>query len=431
MSGEFLETTTLDDAYEVIRTHVPLGTSAEIIPLDAVLGRITVCELQAPEDLPLFVKSTVDGYAVRAADTFGASEGTPIYLEVLGEVTMGSGKVMDPRGKGIPRFSLPHNAAIRIPTGGMLPEGADGVVMVEYTQPCQGEKGNVIEVTRAVAPGENVIQRGEDIRKGESLFPKGHQLRPQDIGILAGLGMTTVAVFRRPSVAILSTGPEVCPVDRFPEKGKVRDINAYTLAAVVRESGGEPRSLGICPDDPWELRERVGAALTRADCVLISGGSSVGTRDYTFQVITDLGPPGVLVHGLSIRPGKPTIIGQSGTVPIIGLPGHPASAMVVAHAIVRPLVHRLSGLCLSPLESTLEHSSHTLTAVLTRNVPSSPGKEDFMRVALTEREGRLLATPLFGKSGLISPLIKAHGMFRIPADAEGAYEGDEIEVRLF
>jgi len=373
----------------------------------------------------------VDGYAIRAADTFGASEATPIYLEVLGEVMMGSGKVIDISGRQIPRATLPNNAAICIPTGGMLPDSADGVVMVEYTQPCQGEKGNVIEVTRAVAPSENVIQRGEDIRKGESLFPKGHQLRPQDIGILAGLGMTTVAVFRRPSVAILSTGPEVCPVDTVPEKGKVRDINAYTLAAVVRESGGEPRTLGICPDDPQELKERVGAALELADCVLISGGSSVGTRDYTFQVITDLGPPGVLVHGLSIRPGKPTIIGQSGLVPIIGLPGHPASAMVVAHAIVRPVVQRLSGLCLSPMESTLRHVPHTIKAILTRNVPSPPGKEDFVRVTVTEQKGHFRATPLFGKSGLISPLIRAHGMFRIPADAEGAYEGDEIEVRLF
>jgi len=431
MSREFLETTSLEDAYAVIRAHLPLGTSAEIIPLDDVLGRITVCELQSPEDLPLFVKSTVDGYAIRAADTFGASEATPIYLEVLGEVMMGSGKVIDISGRQIPRATLPNNAAICIPTGGMLPDSADGVVMVEYTQPCQGEKGNVIEVTRAVAPSENVIQRGEDIRKGESLFPKGHQLRPQDIGILAGLGMTTVAVFRRPSVAILSTGPEVCPVDTVPEKGKVRDINAYTLAAVVRESGGEPRTLGICPDDPQELKERVGAALELADCVLISGGSSVGTRDYTFQVITDLGPPGVLVHGLSIRPGKPTIIGQSGLVPIIGLPGHPASAMVVAHAIVRPVVQRLSGLCLSPMESTLRHVPHTIKAILTRNVPSPPGKEDFVRVTVTEQKGHFRATPLFGKSGLISPLIRAHGMFRIPADAEGAYEGDEIEVRLF
>jgi molybdopterin molybdotransferase len=440
MSREFLDTSSLEDAHSVINKNVPLGISSETVPLTAAMGRITSSELTSQEDLPQFSKSIVDGFAVRAADTFGASEGTPIFMEVVGEVIMGTGEVMDIKGNrpsgSHKKISISDYNAIRIPTGGMLPEGADGVVMIEYTQPCGNnkDKGNMIEVTRDVAPGENVIQAGEDIKKGESLFPKGHQIRAQDIGVLAGLGMIWVQVYRRPRFAILSTGPEICPIDKKPKNAQVRDINSYTLAAIVRESGGDPILIGICPDDLEQLKHAVQSGLKQADCVLISGGSSVGTRDYTFQVITDLGPPGVLIHGLSIRPGKPTIIGQSGSIPIIGLPGHPASAMVVAQTIVRPLVYRLSGLSLSPLEAEIRNSSGKVRAKLTRNVPSPTGKEDFVRVALSldhEQNGIILATPLFGKSGLISTLVKAHGVLRIPPDSEGAYKGEEVEILSF
>jgi molybdopterin molybdotransferase len=437
MSGEFLDTSSLESALSVINRHVPLGISTETIPLSAALGRIISRELTSQENLPQFSKSTVDGFAVRSADTFGASEGTPIFMEVIGEVIMGTGEVMNIKGNilaGSPgKISISDYNAIRIPTGGMLPEGTDGVVMMEYTQPCcnNKDKGNMIEVTRDVAPGENVIRAGEDIRKGESLFPKGHQIRAQDIGILAGLGMNQVQVHRRPRVAILSTGPEICPIDKNPQKAQVRDINSYTLAAIVRESGGDPILMGICPDNLERIKDVVQSGLKQADCVLISGGSSVGTRDYTFQVITQLGPPGVLIHGLSIRPGKPTIIGQSGSIPIIGLPGHPASAMIVAQTIVQPLLKRLSGISLSPLEAEIQNLTGKIRARLTRNVPSPTGKEDFVRVALSldhEQNGIILATPLFGKSGLISTLVKAHGILRIPEDSEGAYNGEDIEI---
>jgi molybdopterin molybdotransferase len=440
MSREFLDTSSLEDALSVIRQHIPLGTSSETLPLLSTPGRNISSDLISPEDLPSFSKSTVDGYAVKSANTFGASEGTPIYLEVIGEVLMGSGAIHNIHREGINDSGNPvrmsENTAIRIPTGGMIPEGADGVVMVEYTQICKKDQDReyMIEVTRAVAPGENIIRMGEDIRKGDLLFPEGHQLRTQDIGILAGLGIDRVPVFRQPRVAILSTGPEICPIDQRPAKGQVRDINAYTLGSLVRESGGEPIHMGICPDDLRKLKEMIQTGLKKADCVLISGGSSVGARDFTFQAITELGPPGVLIHGLSIRPGKPTIVGQSGIAPIIGLPGHPASAMVVAQAIVQPLIWRLAGLKLSPLETRVRKSSRTVRARLTRNISSPPGKEDFVRIALTtdQKGGNILrADPIFGKSGLISTLIKAHGILRISEDSEGAYEGDEVEIWLF
>jgi molybdopterin molybdotransferase len=429
----------MEEALSVINKYVPLGTSTETIPLNTALGRIVSKELISHEDLPQFSKSTVDGFAVRAADTFGASEGTPIYMKVIGEVIMGTGELIAINDShppdSSPKIKVSDYTAIRIPTGGMLPEGSDGVVMIEFTQPCEDnrDKGLMIEVARAVAPGENVIQAGEDIKEKALLFPKGHQIRAQDIGILAGLGITQIQVYRRPKIAILSTGPEICPIDKQPKNGQVRDINSYTLAAIVQESGGNPLLTGICPDDLEQLKQKIQYCLKQADCVLISGGSSVGTRDYTFQAITDLGPPGILIHGLSIRPGKPTIIGQSGSIPIIGLPGHPASAMVVAQAIVSPLVRRLSGLLLSRLEDEIRKASGKVKARLTRNVPSPPGKEDFVRIALTldhEQVGTILATPIFGKSGLICTLIKAHGILRIPSNSEGAYKGDEVEVLI-
>lgn len=468
MQGEFLDTSSLKDAISIIDTHVRHGLSKEAIPLIDTLGRVTAADLVSPEDLPEFPRSTVDGYAVKAEDTFGASEGTPIYLEVLGEVMMGKAEVFDTEGlsaSGLSsRIRITDYSAIRIPTGGMLPEGADAVVMVEYTQQVEkdrwqhkgkpdadtgndAEKDNpdlrmkhtsrMIEISRAVSPGEHVIQAGEDIRSGDLLFRRGHLIRPQDIGVLAGIGITEVGVYRRPRISIISTGPEICPIDQRPKEAQVRDINAYTMSALVEESGGDAVMMGICPDDLDRLKALVREALNRSDCVLISGGSSVGTRDFTYQAISDLGPPGVLIHGLSIRPGKPTIIGLSGEKPIIGLPGHPASAMVVARAIVCPLIWRLAGLSSSVLEMRIRSSAKTVLARLARNVPSQAGKEDFVRIALALEEddkngdSALMAYPIFGKSGLISTLIKAHGILRIPTDSEGAYKDDMVHIELF
>ncbi|MBN2374420.1 molybdopterin molybdotransferase MoeA [bacterium] len=442
MSKEFLDTSTLDDALSIINKSVSSVTSAELVHLTAAAGRVTSKDLLSPEDLPAFPKSTVDGFAVKSASTFGASEATPIYLEVTGEVEMGTGEVINKHGShahaSYGATAIIENTAIRIPTGGMLPKGADASVMIEFTHACgkDDQSGTyMIEVTRPVSPGENVIQVGEDLKDGDIVFSKGHRIRPQDIGILAGLGITRIHVFSRPKVAIISTGPEICPIDQKPGTGQARDINAYTLAALAQESGAESIYMGICPDDLEQIKNVVKTALSKADCALISGGSSVGTRDFTYQAISDLGPPGVLVHGLSISPGKPTIIGQSETKIIIGLPGHPSSSMVVAQAIVLPTICRLAGISLSsPLERQLNISSRNVKARLTRNIPSQPGKDTFVRMAIStnaEKRGGLLATPVFGKSGLISTFIRSHGLLKIPAGSEGAYEGDEVDIQLF
>ncbi len=454
MPREFLNTSSLKEAVSLIEEKVPLGISTEKCPLTSSLKRIVSEDIIAPEDMPPFSKSTVDGYAVKAADTFGASESTPIYLNLIGEVEIGKGGFKDTiKGNGVNNsnetsmskintkgngnlrgFSgetkLLDYSAIYIPTGGMLPEGADAVVMIEYTQ--SFEK-NMIEVTKAVSPGENIIYLGEDVKMGDILFLKGHSLRPQDIGIMAGLGLILVHVFSKPKVAIISTGSEICPISEKPQAGKIRDINAYTLSALVEEFGGEPVNMGIYPDDPEKIKDIVKKAVNETDCILISGGSSVGIRDFTYQTISDLGPPGVFIHGLSIRPGKPAIIGQSGTVPIIGLPGHPASAIIVAMAIVRPIIYRLAGLSMPILERKITEYSRKVLAKLTRNISSPPGKEDFIRIVLSFKNkegGDLLATPILGKSGLISTFINAHGLLRIPSDSEGFQEGEIVEIIL-
>lgn len=436
MSKEFLHTSSIQEALETTKAHMPVGTSEETCQITDALNRVLSKDIFSPEDLPPFPKSIVDGYAVKSSDTFGASEGTSLYLRVMGEVEIGQAGytqrgMTERKPSGPIESGISDYTTIYIPTGGMLPDDTDAAIMIEYTREVEDD---IIEITRAVSPGENVIQAGEDIKKGELVLSRGHRLRPQDIGLLAGIGMTVLDVYRRPKVAIISSGPEIYPIDKHPPKGCIRDINAYTISALIQDAGGEPVYMGICPDNLDKIKATIQMGLELADCVLVSGGSSVGSRDYTYEAISALGPPGVLVHGLSIRPGKPTIIGQSALKPIIGLPGHPASAMIVTNTLVFFILERLSGISSPPAEEVIEASRGCIRATLTRNISSPPGREDFVRVAISLGKGEgneLFATPVFGKSGLISTLIRAHGILRIPADSEGVYKGDEVEVRLF
>ncbi|MCP4577518.1 MAG: molybdopterin molybdotransferase MoeA [Deltaproteobacteria bacterium] len=396
--------------------HIIDGFSAmdeEIISMEDVLGRVLSTDLTAPEDLPDFFKSTMDGYAVQTRNTFGATESLPALLEITGEVSMGeSGKIQVNNGQ-----------AVKIPTGGMLPVGADGVVMVEY---CSLLDEKTLEISRAISPLENTIQPGDDFKKGAVILPAGKRLRPQDMGVLAGLGFLEVPVFRRPRVAILSTGDEMVPVSQNPGPGQVRDINRYTLGALCRNMGAVPVHMGICADHFEPLREMVKKALRAADAVWISGGSSVGTRDFTLKVFETLPDFELLVHGISISPGKPTIIGRSGAKPVIGLPGHPASALVVAEIFMTKMLRTLSG------AMDAGTGIHTVKqAVLKQNIPSSGGREDYVRIKLVHDGEHLTAFPLFGKSGLISTLVEADGLARIDMNTEGLYEGDEIDVMLF
>lgn len=387
--------------------------AAEEVALADALGRVSAEELAAPEDLPAFDRSTMDGYAVAAADTFGATESVPALLEVAGEVRMGEEAAL----------TLSRGQAAAIATGGMLPAGADAVVMVEYTQEVAPGQ---IEVTRSVAPWQHVVRRGEDVRRGQVLVSRGQRLRPQEVGLLAALGVSSLAVFRRPRVAIISTGDEIVPVEETPPPGKLRDVNSYTLSALARQEGAEAARLGIVADDFDRLLERCGQALDSSDMVIISGGSSVGARDFTLAAIRSFAGARLLVQGVALSPGKPTILADIAGKPLWGLPGHVASAMLVFRTLVAPLLRRLAG-----LNAHLPAWRAPLVARLSRNLASAMGREDWVRVRLRETDGGLVAEPVLGKSGLISTLVAADGLIRIEANSEGLDKGELVEVFLF
>jgi molybdopterin molybdotransferase len=353
----------------------------------------------------------MDGFSVRAADTFGATEALPAYLDTVGEVPMGQA----------PSVSLGPGDAATTFTGGMLAHGADAVVMIERTHPA-GD--GTIEVTRPVAPGENVVQPDEDVSPGDEVVPSGHTLRPQDVGALLALGITEVEVAKRPQVAIVSTGDEVVSPDDTPAPGQVRDINTYTVSALVERAGGVPVPIGLFPDDLGDQRSAAKEAMRLGDLVVFSAGSSVGSRDMTATVLAELGAPGLLVHGISIKPGKPSIAGLAGRTPVFGLPGNPVSAMVVFDLLVRPVVRSLMGCDRRELRPTV-------TATLGRDVPSVSGRQDFFPVAISPGPDGMVAKPIFGKSNLIFTLVHADGIASVPLDSGGLYAGDSVVVTLF
>lgn len=407
---EFLELLPPPQALSLLLEHLPALPEAEIVETVQALGRVTAEPVFAPHPLPAFARATVDGYAVRAADTFGASDALPAYLNVLGEVPMGA--AVD--------FALAPGQCAVIHTGGMLPQGADAVVMVEHTQSARpGE----IEVLRAVAVGENVLKIGEDVSTGEEVIPAGVRLRPAEIGGLMALGLTQVVVARQPRVGILSSGDEVVSPEVEPAPGQVRDVNAYTLSALVQEAGGIPLRYGIVPDREYALRSVASRALAECAMVVITAGSSASTRDLTAQVINDLGKPGVLVHGVNVRPGKPTILAVCDGKAVIGLPGNPVSALVIATLFVKPVVEKLLGL-------RRGRPSPRLAARLTVNLPSQAGREDWVPVRLLSTPDGYQVEPIFSKSNLIFSLARADGLVRIPADATGLAAGEMVEVVL-
>ncbi len=387
----------------------PSPRPGEEVDLLQAGGRITAKAVPAGEDVPPFDRSTVDGFALRAADTFGASEGLPAFLDLGEDVRMGK----EAGGK------ITVGGAARIATGGMLPPGADAVVMLEY---CESIDEGMVAVLTPVAPGENVIRRGEDISTGNQLLPAGHRLRPADIGALAALGLTRVLVRPAPKVGIISTGDEVVPPNSKLAPGQIRDINSYSLGAAVTAAGGEPLYLGIARDEFAAVKTKVLAGLASCDVVILSGGSSVGARDVAGEVLAELGPPGVLVHGVALRPGKPLLIALCQGKPVFGLPGHPVSVLTTFDLFVKPAIERLLGLTpgLQP----------RLRARLGRNIASPPGREEHIRVRLLETEEGLLAEPVLGKSGLITTLVAAQGTIIIPSGKEGLAAGTEVEVYL-
>ncbi len=404
----FFHVMQIDSLLEIKREFQPVGT--EKVDLLQALDRVLAGDFQAGQDIPGFDRATMDGYAVKAASTFGASEGNPAYLTVVGTVTMGQ----------VPAFSVEMGQAARIATGGMLPPGADSVVMIEHTDALDD---TTIEVYRSIAPGQHTVARDEDAARGQVLVEGGCRLRAQELGILAACGARRVEVFRRPRVGIISTGDEVIPVDEPPRPGQVRDVNRYTLSALVLQAGGEPHFFGIVRDDPQALAAACRQALQDTDMVLISGGSSVGTRDLTVEVLEKLPESRIMAHGVSIRPGKPTILARCGGKPFWGLPGHVTSAMVVFMVLVRPFLSWIGGCADSP--------PVTLRACLSRNIASAQGRVDFVRVRLIPKNGQILAEPVLGGSGLMRTMVAADGLVAVDLNSEGLEQGTVVQVMLF
>jgi molybdopterin molybdotransferase len=433
---EFLTLLPPDEARALLLSHLPQRIpDSERLDVPAALGRVLAEDIIAPHPLPDFQRSTVDGYAVRASDTHGASDSLPAYLNLTGEVLMGD----------TPAFEIEAGQCALIHTGGMLPDGADAVVMLEYTQPMSRNGGlpiptDEIEIFRAVADGENVIRIGEDVAQGETVQAKGSLIGPAEIGGLMALGIVKVNVVRKVQVGLISTGDEVIEPADSPRPGQVRDVNSYTLGALVEKSGGVAKSYGIASDEFDILKNRASHALSECDLVIITAGSSASTRDMTADVIRSLGEPGVLVHGINTRPGKPTILGVCNGKAVIGLPGNPVSALVNGYLFVVPLIEKLLG--------TLPKPKPTVLARLTVNLASQAGREDWWPIKLASEtpshgESKPLsfrdsgskkiefqAVPIFGKSNLIFTLASADGLLRIQPDATGISAGEIVEVYL-
>jgi molybdopterin molybdotransferase len=403
---EFFTTRTVAEALTGFRPA--RRTAAQAIPLSEALHRVPAAPVTAPHPLPGFARSTVDGYAVRAADTYGVSEGLPGYLDVAGVVRMGAE----------PEVTVRPGTVAVMPTGGVLPPGADAVVMVEYTQEAMP---GTIEVTRPVAPGEGVVRADEDAAAGAELVPAGRALQAQDLGMLAAAGVTEVSVHARPRVTVFSTGDEVVPPETVELRpGQVRDATATALAALIAQAGGQAGQGGIIPDDRAALEAALRGALPASDMIVISAGSSVGARDETAAAVARLGPPGIWCHGLAIRPGKPTLLAECAGVPVVGLPGNPRSALVVFRLIGMPLVRRVAGWTSPPAEPVRR-------ARLARDVASAAGRLDVVQVRLEDG----LAVPLFGLSALLSILTAADGYVVVPEEATGLGSGTDVDVTLY
>jgi len=430
--SEFLRLSPPAEALQSLLNALPnREPNVETIITSKALSRVTAENVCAPHPLPEFARATVDGYAVRARDTFGVSESLPGYLTLVGEVPMGEA----------PSFDLAPGTCALIHTGGMLPKGANAVEMLEYTQRVSSDiipgrdSSNLdeaeIEVSHAVAEGENILRIGEDVAANQVVIRAGVRLRPAEIGGCMALGITHIRVANKPKIGIISFGDEIIHPTKKPHLGQVRDVKSYSLSALVKESGGKPILYGIVPDNLEAMKATAARALTECDAIIITAGSSASTRDMTAEAIAALGTPGVLVHGINVRPGKPTILAICNGKAVIGLPGNPVSALVIAVLFIVPVIEKLLGLkVLRPRPS--------VTAQLIVNVPSQAGREDWVAVRLLENrkwemvkgEARYLAEPVFGKSNLIFSLAAADGIFRIPPDATGVCAGELVEVLL-
>ena len=400
-----LKVMTPDEVYELIDAKFEeLENNTETVALDGAVGRVLSEDIVSGEYVPDFDRSTVDGYALRAADTFGCSEAIPALLPLFGQVQMGEGA----------DFVLPVGECCYVPTGGAVPEGADCCVMKEYAE---SFPDGTVGITKPGAPGQNMIFRGDDVKPGKTVIKKGRALAPQDVGALAAMGIVNVPVKKRIRVGLISTGDELVSPDEKPESGQVRDVNSHMLSAMLRAFGAESVNYGISADDEEKLTETVKKAVSDCDAVLVSGGSSVGVKDMTCRIIESMGT--LLLHGIAMKPGKPTILGKCGNKPLVGLPGHPVAAYFVTKLFVLPMLARLEG---------RKIKNYTVTAYLTESVSANHGRAQYGCVHLSKKNGKLYAEPVRTKSGLITTLAGADGFFCIDRDCEGLPKGAEIQV---
>lgn len=395
-----------------IESFTKENQDAEWMETADALGRVLAKDIFAQEDIPAFPRSTVDGYAIQSKDSFGASDAIPAFFKLIGEVKMGSS----------PDFVVGEGEAAVIHTGGMLPHGADSVVMIEHTQFSSGDE---IEVYRSVGSGDNVIQAGEDVRKNDLVLKKGVKVRPAEIGGLLALGVSEIQVFTIPKVGVISTGDEIIEPQMEILPGQIRDINSYSLSALIQQHGGKPVRYGIVPDKKDLLEQTMRSAFEECDMVIVTAGSSASVRDHTAEVIQRMGSPGVLVHGVNVRPGKPTILAVCEGKPIIGLPGNPVSALVVAQLFVVPVVLKLTG----QIQNNYGLTNEVRVNI---NVSSVTGREDWIPVKIIDktREGEIIVEPIFYKSNLIFSLSKADGIIRVPPEANGLSRNDKTEMIL-
>ena len=401
-----LSVKTPEEVLALIESEFAPVAAVETVSLSAAMGRVLARDIAAEEYVPDFDRSTVDGYAVRARDTFGCTDAIPAILPLQGEVLMGQGAA----------FALDKECCVAVPTGGAVPEGADSVVMLEYTE----DYGDgTIGILKSVAPGQNMIFRGDDVYPGKVILRKGRMLSSQDIGALAAIGMVQVPVVKKLTVGVISTGDELVKPSEKPGPGQVRDVNSPMLEAMLTAFGAEVKNYGIVIDDETLLRERVTQAVAQCDAVLLSGGSSVGVKDAACRIIESMGS--LLLHGIAIKPGKPTILGKTGCKPLVGLPGHPVAAYFITKLFVLPLLSRL-------MDATQE--TYTTTAYISESISANHGRAQYHCCRLEEKDGKRIAYPIRGKSGLITTLAGADGYFCIDRDCEGLPQGAEVQVSI-
>lgn len=403
---EFLTAITAQEALEKINAF-PVSLHTEVVSLYESLGRITAEDILAHENIPPFSRSLVDGYAIKVKDAQGAKETNPALLLYKGEIRIGEETTS----------VLEDGSCIYVSTGAMMPEGADGVVMQEYTRRMR----DAVEITKTIHRGENIIFTGEDIKTGNTILKKGRRLNPFDLGILAALGMADVWAYKKLNIALFSSGDEIVPVDQKPASGQIRDVNRYSVENILKKTGAKISFIGIARDNPEDIQEHLSAA-RGSDMILVSGGSSKGERDYITTSIEQLGGT-ILFHGVNIKPGKPTIFARLWDKPVFGLPGHPVSCIMAMTRFVLPLTRRLQG-----EEGARDKRT---TGVLTTNIPSSYGIEEYVRVTVNYDEKGCSVTPLFAKSSVISSLSLASGYIIVPEGREGFEKGEEVVVHYF